>query len=87
MTNTDVVYFALMEPNQTFEQAILKKVFTTESPKTEDGNIIIHLKSTDTQNLLPGIYSYTIKLTTVNIETDETIVTTLVPQRKFCLLP
>ena len=62
----DVVYFALMEPNQKFEDAILKKVYTLADPMTSDGDLIISLKSEDTQHLLEGKYYYTPQSTIQN---------------------
>ena len=61
LTDNDTIYFGLMEPNQKFEDAILKKVLTT-SDIDEDNNLIIKLKPSDTVDLLPGKYYYSIKL-------------------------
>lgn len=61
LTNNDTIYFGLMEPNQKFEDAILKKVLTA-SDIDENNNLIIKLKPTDTVDLLPGKYYYSIKL-------------------------
>ena len=61
----DNLYFALMEPNQSFENAIVKKVFGQQSPKDANGNLIINFDSTDTEYLSPGKYYYMIKLRTI----------------------
>lgn len=61
LTDNDTIYFGLMEPNQKFEDAILKKVLTA-SDIDENNNLIIKLKPTDTVDLLPGKYYYSIKL-------------------------
>ena len=61
LTDNDIIYFGLMEPNQKFEDAILKKVLTA-SDIDEDNNLIIKLKPADTVDLLPGKYYYSIKL-------------------------
>ena len=75
----DTIYFGIMEPNQKFEDAIMKKVFTINNERTEKGDIIINLCYLDTMNLKPGKYYYTIKMKTINpesldIETVQTIV-------------
>lgn len=61
LTDSDTIYFGLMEPNQKFEDAILKKVLTI-SDIDNDGNLIVKLKPIDTVDLLPGKYYYSIKL-------------------------
>ena len=55
------IYFGLMEPNQRFEQAILKKHYTAEDQINQHGDLVIHFKSTDTEYLLPGKYYYSVK--------------------------
>ena len=57
----DKVYFAVMEPNQTFECALIKKVFTVDDVN-ENQEIEISFKPKDTQCVLPGKYYYQIKL-------------------------
>ena len=84
ITENDTVYFALMEPNQRFEDAILKKVFDYSSEKTEDGDLIIRLKPSDTVDLLPGKYYYTIKMK--QNEQDSFNVFTLLKETEFWIL-
>ena len=60
----DAMYFGLMEPNTAFEDAIFKKKFTCDSPKDEDGNILLMIHPQDTEKLLVGKYYYMIKLLT-----------------------
>lgn len=77
----DKLYVALMEPNQPFEHARIRQVYTSENM---DGEFVkIYLASEMTQNLLPGTYYYTIKL--VEKENDVEIVTTIVPNTKFVI--
>ena len=84
LTKDDTLYFALMEPNQSFENAILKKVYTSDSEKNDDGDIYLIFSSSDTENLLPGVYYYTIKLaTTIN---NKTTVDTIVPNTQFYII-
>ena len=85
LTENDTIYFALMELNQPFEEAILKKVFTTSSSEfTEDGDLIITLISEDTENLLEGEYKYTIKLKTTHDDTYD--VNTVVTEHSFYIV-
>ena len=85
--DNDEVYFALMEPNQLFENAILKKVFTKETSEfTEDGDLIITLDPSDTENLLEGQYIYTIKLRTTNLDTNREEVRTVVTEHQFSIM-
>lgn len=79
----DAVYFAVMEPNQRFEDAILKKVYTYEDEKDEQGDLIIKFDSMDTQYLHPGKYYYTIK---VKFSDFELPVQTIIDNREFWIL-
>lgn len=51
----DELYFAILEPNQCWENAIIKKKYTTADFK-------ISLDPKDTMCLIPGLYYYQIKL-------------------------
>ena len=75
----DEVYFALMEPNQPWEQAILKKKFGYEDQI--DGIIPLILRPSDTMCLLPGLYYYQIKVRIY--QDDEYIVNTIIPKTHF----
>lgn len=57
----DKVYLGIMEPNQPFEYALIKKVYTKDN-LTEDGDVLIRLEPEDTECLMPGKYFYQIKL-------------------------
>ena len=57
LTKNDVLYLGIMEPNQPFELAIVRKKFVY-SDLDEDGNISIRFWPEDTQCLLPGKYYY-----------------------------
>ena len=63
------MYFGVREPNKYWEQSILKQIYTSESDKTEDGDIIIKINPNETEYLIPGMYYYEIKL--VKYENDE----------------
>lgn len=55
------VYFGVMEPNQPFECALIRKTFTHEDCD-EEGNVVIRFRPQDTQCVLPGKYYYQIKV-------------------------
>ena len=52
----DEIYFALLEPNQIWEDALVKKKYTSNFESKID------LLPNDTKCLLPGLYYYQIKL-------------------------
>ena len=76
---TDEVYFALMEPNQPWEQAILKKKL--DYTNQENGELILKFKPSDTMCLLPGLYYYQVKIRL--IQDNEYIVNTIIPKTHF----
>lgn len=75
----DVVYFSIGEPNQIFEHALIRKTFTMDD-LGEDGNIVVRMSPSDTENVLPGTYymQTRIKLANGNIAT-------ITPARKFII--
>ncbi len=81
----DVVYFGLMEPNQAFEDAVMKKRFDKNSPKDEDGNVLLHIKPEETEHLLVGKYYYMIKWRYVD-EYNQECVRTLVDPTLFWIM-
>jgi hypothetical protein len=89
LTGDEKLYLGVMEYNTTFEQALVKKVFTA-SDSESDGSISIVFETTDTLNLLPGNYYYAIKLNQpipVSSEEDEKDkITTLIPLTKFVII-
>lgn len=62
LTAKDAVYFALMYPNQRFEDAIILKGYTLEDQDPINGKITVKIAPNDTRTLTPGIYYYTVKL-------------------------
>lgn len=61
LTNDDTLYFGIIEYNQPFECALVRKIFT-KNDIDENNNITIKLSGNDTYNIVPGEYSYEIKL-------------------------
>lgn len=65
MGDNDAVYVGIMEPNQPFEAAILRKKLTKENQDAE-GFLNIEFHPNDTVCLLPGKYYQQIKLALSN---------------------
>lgn len=68
---TDEVYFGIMEPNQPFECALVRKMFTKKD-LNKYGDVIININSSDTRCLHPGKYYYQIKARFLKHEDDPT---------------
>ena len=79
------MYFALMEPNKFWEQAILKQIYTIDDEKTEEGDLIIKITPDETEYLTPGTYYYEIKLVKY-IDGKADRVRTVVPHTLFYIL-
>ena len=85
----DKVYFALMEPHQPFEHALIRKVYTQED-EDEDHNISMNFTSEDTEFLMPGNYYYMIKLAryipSESGEEEKYLVDTIISKTKFIII-
>lgn len=79
ITDADEIYLGVMEPNQLFENAIIRKKYTAED-KNKDGNIVVKFDSQDTAYLKPGKYYYQIKLK------SEDVVNTITPKQLFYII-
>ena len=77
----DKIYIGIMEPNQSFENALIRKVLTITSPCNEYGHPIVTLEPKDTEYVLTGKYFIEIKLVQKDMGKD--IVTTILPMREF----
>ena len=76
----DTLYIAILEPGQSFENAIIRQTLTSENADEETGAITFILKSSDTEYMLTGKYFITIKL-----EQEDGTVTTVLPMKEFWL--
>jgi hypothetical protein len=89
LSEGEKLYVGVSEANFPFENAIIKKVFTSADADSE-GAIHIEFAAADTLNMLPGNYYYSIKLSQPIPETSEMAasekVTTLVPRTKFVII-
>ena len=83
LEGNDKLYFALCEPNQPFECAIMRKEFDS-SNKTEDDKIRMVFDSEMTECLMPGMYYYTVKLATGPDDGRE--VSTIISKTKFYVI-
>ena len=87
----DSVYFALMEPNQPFECALMRREFNyTDLDANND--VVMKFNNEQTEYLLPGTYYYMIKLVRRGLlesgqeEPDIISVDTIVPKTKFVIV-
>ena len=74
--DNDRVYFALMEPNQPFECALVKQIYSKDD-LNDYGDIVIKLTPDDTAALIPGKYYYQIKLRKYIAENDYEVITVI----------
>lgn len=62
LSKGDILFFGLMEPNQPFEKAIIKKEYGYDDYDYEGGTLKIVLNPEDTIELMPGTYYYQVKV-------------------------
>lgn len=60
ITKDESIYLGIMEPNQPFEKAIVKKVYTIRDLNANN-DVVVHIDPEDTECLIPGKYFYQIK--------------------------
>ena len=56
------LYLGIMLPYQDFDNALVRKKYTYESPHTEQRDVIVQLQPQDTMYLMPGKYYIEAKL-------------------------
>ena len=70
------VYLSIMYPNQTFENGIIRKIFTIQDCN-ENGDVVVKVTSRETRQLMQGKYYYQFKLVfednTINTITDREV--------------
>lgn len=89
LSANDGVYFAIVYPNRSIEEAVLIKGVYTQAEQAEEGKIKVKLTPNDTRHIAVGVYYYTVKLQKggsladlgTSKEPDEVI--TLVERTKF----
>lgn len=78
----DVIYLGIMEPNQPFETAIVRKKFEY-TQLDENNNIYIRFWPNDTVCLLPGKYYYQVKIQTYDVKNNKWDVETVIDKTLF----
>ena len=88
MVEGDKLYLAVLEPNQKWENALIKKVYTSEDYNIENQEVTIRFVPEDTEYVKPGTYYYQIKLFRPKENVDDTFdaIDTLIPRTKFIIL-
>lgn len=87
----DYIYFGVMEPNQPFEFALIRKRFgKDDAGESGAGFYKIWFTSKDTVALLPGTYYYEVKVKRVVRDEDsgeivEEKIDTIIPKTKFVI--
>lgn len=82
LDDKDEIFLGIMEPNQIFECALIKKKFRKENTNKK-GDVVIKLSPEDTVNIIPGKYYYQIKAKLYRSDTDSFDVNTIVDKKEF----
>lgn len=88
MVEGDKLYLAVLEPNQKWENALIKKVYTSKDYNIENQEVMIRFVPEDTEYVKPGTYYYQIKLfrPKENVDDKYEAIDTLIPRTKFIIL-
>lgn len=88
MMEGDYVYLGVMEANQPFENALIKKKFDISDYDYDTQSLMIRFISQDTRYLLPGTYYYEIKLfrDKKNVTDNYDAVDTVLGRTKFIVI-
>lgn len=78
----DKVYLGVMEPNQPFETALIRKVFTMNDYR-DSYDIIFRFWPEDTECVLPGKYYYQVKVQTFDEQYQRMDVETVIDKTLF----
>lgn len=81
LSDKDEIYVAVMECNQPFETALIRKKYTY-ADLNNNGDVIVSFNHEDTAQVLPDLYYYQIKLRKY-IADNKYEVHTVVPKTKF----
>lgn len=83
LSDNDILYFRVMQPNTSWENAEIKKEYTKEDCGAF-GRVFISFTESDTKNMTPGKYYYEVKFRHIRNSSDA--VDTLVSKREFIIL-
>ena len=84
----DNLYFAVMEPGKSFEEALIRKKFDYTDFNKETFCVPVRFDTEDTEYLRPGRYYYQVKLRrdASNVDSGLEAVETLIPKTKFIIV-
>lgn len=89
LSDKDGVYVGVMEPRGHFEDALIRKRYGKED-QNADCEVVVSMKSSDTEKLLPGTYYIQAKLNqwvgTSESGEDSYEISTILPKTKFVVL-
>ena len=85
MNDKDHLYLGIMEPNQPFEFAIVRKKYSCDV-MDEEGMLHLPFIPEDTECLIPGLYYYQVKLNKCDPLTEEYKVNTVIKKQQFYIL-
>lgn len=71
------LYLGVMMPHQDFENALIRKKYTEQSPHTEERDVIVSFVENDTKSLIPGNYYIEAKLRVIDEDGNERVFTVL----------
>lgn len=88
MQEGDFLYVAVLEPNQKWENALIKKTYDYTKYEADGGYVMVRFTSEDTQYVLAGNYYYEIRLYRApqNVKDGYEAVDTILPRTKFTIL-
>ena len=86
LSTTDKLYIGVMEANQAFENAIIRKVYDCNSLTDNEGNILFELSPCDTENLRTGTYYWQAKLLLPDPVTNTERVLSVISPSHFWLI-
>ena len=83
LQDNDIVYLGICEPGQSFETAIVRKVYDKDNREiNEHGDLVVTFNTKDTEYLENGLYYYIVKLVMKDSNGND-IINTIIPKRKF----
>ena len=88
MVPGDKLYFAVLEPHQKWEDALIKKTYTYEDYDEENHREMIRFDPEDTEYVKHEKYYYQVKLyrPSENVLDGYEAIDTLIPRTKFIIL-
>ena len=81
---SECLYFGVMEANQKWEDAIIRKKLSVEN-LDENGNVHLHLYPEDTEMLASGTYWYMVKAYIWDRELQKFVINTICNKTKFII--